>query len=101
MRITDAAHGKLPSEQTSSICMQSAQRNEFVRPPCASGMVSCLIVPPSSGKGRVGHGVKVVAKRIEHRLYQTPGDLEFHLRPAEKPRREPNSIAAAGFLYAD
>jgi hypothetical protein len=96
---TNAYH--LHSEQTSSICMQLAQRNEFARAPSASSMLSSLIVLASQEKGRIKQEVKVIAKRIEHRLYQTPGDLEFHLRPAEKPRREPNSIAAAGFLYAD
>ena len=47
-----------------------------------------------SRRGFQRFGVEIVAKRIEHRLYQTPSDLEFRLGLAEKPHREPHSIAA-------
>jgi hypothetical protein len=59
---TNAYH--LHSEQTSSICMQLAQRNEFARAPSASSMLSSLIVLASQEKGRIKQGVKVIAKEL-------------------------------------
>ena len=43
----------------------------------------------------VGHRIEIIAKRLEHRLYQTPSDVEFNLGPTEKPHRELQSIAAS------
>src|SRR5262245_11204393 len=43
-------------------------------------------------------GFEVVAKRLEYRRYQTPRDPECQWGLAEKPYREPYSIAARGVL---
>src|SRR6266403_283850 len=56
--------------------------------------LACSVARRVTDKVVAKLGVEVVAKGLEHRLYQTPRDVEFPLGPGDKPCRERHSIAA-------